>query len=115
MRTVLFALALFVAAPALAATPSGASPDATLVSTFEVNGVPVIETNARVVIRTPVAMTAALVLHDTHGKVVREYADRLLWGGESVLNLDMGDLPTGSYELVVTSRLGTQTISLLIA
>lgn len=115
MRTTLFALALLVAAPTFAATPSDAPPpDLAIVSAVEVDGVPVIEADARVIIRTPMVMTASFTLRDANGKTVREYADRLLWDGESVLNLDMEDLPSGAYSLVVTSRLGTQSISLII-
>lgn len=118
MRTSLLALAFFVAAPAFAATSArsadGISPVvATVLAPSSVNAAA--RPAVRVVISTPKVLSASFVLKSAEGHFVRSYKDRLLWAGKSVVELDVDDIPAGKYLLVVTTALGSQTHTLVVA
>ncbi|MEM1054832.1 MAG: hypothetical protein AAGI52_04850 [Bacteroidota bacterium] len=114
MRISLFALALLVASPTFAATPSDASTALSVVTTSS-DLEPTARTAARVIVRTPMVVSATFTLRAGDGRWVRSYSDRLLWDGETVLNLDVDGIPAGTYQLVVKTRIGTQTIPIVIA
>ena len=117
MRTSLLAFALLAAAPAFAATSvhsaDGISPIVAMdaaASSVDAAALPAV----RVVINTPMVLTASLELQTEKGQVVRSYDDRLLWAGESVVDLDVEDLPAGTYNLVVTTSLGSQSHTVVV-
>ena len=68
----------------------------------------------RVVINTPTTVSASLELRTVEGELVRTYENRLLWSGESVVNLDVDDIPAGTYDLIVKTDLGLQTHTVVV-
>ncbi|MEO0559418.1 MAG: hypothetical protein AAF170_14675, partial [Bacteroidota bacterium] len=99
MRTSLLALAL-IAAPAFAATsagPADAVPTVVAVDSAPSTTDAIARPAVRVVIITPTVVSASLELQTAEGKLVRSYKDRLLWSGESIVELDVDDIPAGKY------------------
>ena len=115
MRTSLLALALLVATPAFAATSVHSADDLSLVDASTSAPLESVARPAvRVLINTPMVLTASLELQTEKGQVVRSYEDRLLWAGDSVVDLDVDDLPAGTYSLVVKTSLGSQTHTVVV-
>ena len=116
MRTSFFALALLIAAPAFAAPAGALAPHAPGAVAADAAPVAVrVSASAQLVIHTPMVVSATITLRDAWGHEVRAPQSRLLWDGETTLDLGLEGLPAGTYTLVVESRLGTQSVEFEIA
>lgn len=115
MRTSLLALALVVAAPAFAATSVHSADGMFPVVAIDAAPSSVAQPAVRVIINTPTVLSASLELQTAEGHLVRSYEDRLLWVGESVVELNVDDIPAGTYYLVIKTALGSQTHTIVVA
>lgn len=111
MRTLLLASVLLSASALLTAALPGPLPAASAAELAPSTALDLAEARpaARVVLNSSRVVVASLTLLDSDGTTVRTYEDELLWKGTTVLTLDLGDIPDGLYELVVTTPHGTET------